>query len=171
MKLNTKNKFLIVSIIVMTFVVYKFALSKTIAEATANENLKTTIQTKRAVLKEKTILEKQNVVYDSVLKNHNVASSSLQNQLLNVLTDKSKELDVKLLAFNEPHKISKDQSTTKTYMFTLEGGFVNLLNILHALESNYSFGETSHVAFKRVKDLRTKAESLEVTCFITVKEF
>ena len=52
-----------------------------------------------------------------------------------------------MIRFLEPHTITKNDLTIKTYEFTLEGEYNNINELIHQLEQQTKFGEIVNLHF------------------------
>ncbi|MBW4970784.1 hypothetical protein KZY98_09970 [Croceibacter atlanticus] len=171
MKLNRKSIFLIITFAFSIVIVYKFALSTTISERTLYESLEKKSDLNTNNTRQALFLDKKIKILDSILLEHNIASGSVQNQILDILTNTSDSLNFNLLSFSEPHKVTSEYGTITTYRFELEGQFTTLLKVLNYLETKYSIGSITHISFEKKKNYKTRDEQLQVSCFLEVQDF
>ncbi|RED26122.1 hypothetical protein BD847_0028 [Flavobacterium cutihirudinis] len=163
MKLDKRNKGLLLGFLVLLYISYSFAISNTIdyyseykskqQEITADHNLpKLTAQ---LIQKEKQL--------DQVLSKYDAnISESFQTDLLKQLTTYSTNYHLKIVDFQEPHIISQKGISTTSYMFSLEGSFNNSLIVLNKLENSPSLGVIKHLNFVKKKNYNTNINQLSV---------
>ncbi|WP_108804567.1 hypothetical protein [Aquimarina sp. Aq107] len=154
---KNKNIVLIIGLLLVLFIAYRYGFAKTFAihkEVTKLENQKKIYESAPTQLVALANKEKQ---LDEILKNNNVEGNSLQNNILKVLNTLSSDSNFKIINFEKPHKyIDEDsQKTTTTYNFTLQGDYKSLIHVVYALEQNYSFGNILSVNFEKKKNFRT----------------
>jgi hypothetical protein len=81
---------------------------------------------------------------DSLLEKRNLKSRSIENNLIQVLSETTKKNQTTLTHFNPPHVVSTDNGVLKTYHFELRGDFIGLLKTLYYIETQSGFGQISH---------------------------
>ncbi len=168
--LDTRNKLLLGGLVLMLILSYHFAIKKTLTlrkEFLASQNqqrLATGIpeQLQKTTKKEKEI--------DSKLEALNLGTSSLQNDLIKFLNQASMDNKVKIIELGAPHTFDTGNTVTKTYTLNLEGGFNDVLQVIHTLEHNGGFGAVSHFTFEKHKNYRNGKSRLEATVFLEVVE-
>jgi hypothetical protein len=114
-------------------------------------------------------LKGQEMYLDSIIARNRIENNSLQNSLLKILNEHSKEMSYKIISFKEPHvQISESgQSKITSFQFVLEGEYKNLEEILYKLETDYSFGSLANIAFERKQDYRLNRIFLQ--CSVVVQ--
>ncbi|MBW1296610.1 hypothetical protein [Aquimarina litoralis] len=165
---KNKNIILIIGLLLVTFIAYRYSISKTI---TVNHQVSTLEKQKDAYESAPTQLaalsnkEKQ---LDEILKKNNVEGNSLQNNLLKTLNTLSSTSNFTIIAFEEPHvyKDEGSQKTSTTYNFTLQGEYTSLIKVIYALEQTYSFGNIIHSNFEKKKNFRTGKSYLQCTVLL-----
>lgn len=169
MKQSNKNLLLIVGFIVILGIAYQYSFSKTIQVKEELEDLQLQVYKNSYSLDKQAILEKKENYLDSIIIKNRLGGSSLQNNLLKVLNDFSRDLSYRIISFKEPHvQQSKDGTGTVTsFQFVLEGEYKDLEEILYKLEKDYSFGSFSHINFERKKNYRLNKNFLQ--CSVVVQ--
>ena len=170
MKLDKKNRLLLLGFVMMSLLCYRFAIKKTRAaygrhmENTGAERVEGNVREKVAFLYDKESL------LDDRLRAFNVDGLSVQQGLLKFLNREAGENRVKVIDFNAPHRFEgelRDQEL-QTFIFTLEGGYTGILKTVNALENNGSFGSVGHIHLKKNKDYRTKRTYLRAEVFLAL---
>lgn len=167
MKLNNKNKLLIVGFLLVLYICYHFAISNTInyykeyqnkqEEITADSNMPKLVG--QLIQKEKQL--------DQVLANYDIAvSESFQNDLLKQLTSYSENYQLKIVDFQQPHVVSQKGFTTTSYIFSLEGTFNGCLALLNKIENSPSLGNVKHLNFIKTRNFKTNTDQLTVEVII-----
>ncbi len=163
MKLNKKNKLLIIGFFVVLYICYSFAISNTINYYTEYKNKEQEIAqdsdmpkiVAQLVLKEKQL--------DQILANYDVnISESFQNDLLKQLTSYSDSYHLKIVDFKEPHIISQKGFTVTSYTFSLEGSFNGCLSVLNKVENNPMLGNIKHLNFIKKRNYKMNTDQLFV---------
>lgn len=165
---KNKNILLVIGLLLMLFVAYRYGFAKTFAvrkEVAALENQKQAYEAAPAQLAKLSNKEKQ---LNEILKKNNVEGNSLQNNILKTLHTLSNNGGFDIIAFEEPHIYQDEasQKTTTTYDFTIQGGYKSLIEVLYALEQKYSFGNVIHTNFEKKKNFRTGKRYLQCTVLL-----
>lgn len=170
MKLDNRNKLLLAGFLLILFLSYHLAFKNTLAlrkEYIANidkQNLSTDIPQELELWAKK---EKQ---LDLQLKKLNLSDSFIQNNLLRFLNRYSEANEIKIVEFRVPHVFQDTDAAYKTYIFSLEGSYGKMLQIIHALEQSKDFGIVSHVAFEKKQNYRRNRAYLQALVFLKYVE-
>ncbi|WP_103069709.1 hypothetical protein [Aquimarina sediminis] len=163
MEQKTKNIVLIVGLLCVLFVAYRFGFAKTFAIHSEVSKLEYEKEKYLAAPMQLAALTKKEQQLEAILAKNNVEGSSLQHNLLKTLNTLSNTSKIKVIAFEEPH-IYDDEATkeeTTTYDFVLQGDYKALIEVIYALEQQYSFGNIVQVHFEKKKNFRTGATYLQ----------
>ncbi|WP_264536555.1 general secretion pathway protein [Flavobacterium sp. N1736] len=163
MKLNRKNKLLLLGFALVLYVCYSFAISNTInyykeyktkqEEIAADSNMPKLVG--QLIQKEKQL--------DQVLSKYDVnISESFQNDLLKQLTAYSDSYKLKIVDFQEPHSVAQKGFTVTSYIFSLEGSFNGCLALLNKVENNPALGTIKHLNFIKKRNYKTNTDQLFV---------
>ncbi len=160
---KNKNIILIVSLILIACIAYRYSVAKTIAivgEVKKLEHKKKVYQSAPAQLA--TLINKEKKL-NEILKKNNVEGNSVQNNLLKTLNKLSEDIGFMIIAFEEPHSFTDKttQKITTTYNFNIQGDYKSFIKVLHALEQKYSYGNVIHVNFEKKKNFRTRKQFLQ----------
>jgi len=158
-KIN-KNSFLILGLIVVLFLCYKFAISNTLELRREYKRLADQEKLANTDSKQLPILLRKNMHYDSILNKMNLGNTSVENNLLRIINLHAEKEGVKVMDFNEPHIATGDNNTLSTIEFFLEGGFSQQLKIIYAIEQKNSFGDIIHVNFQKKRNYSKKRTQL-----------
>lgn len=163
MKLNKKNKLLVIGFVLILYVSYSFAISNTITYY------------KEYKEKEEQIADDSNMPHlvgqlirkekqlDQVLAHYEInRSDSFQNDLLKQLSSYSNTYNLKITDFQEPHIATQKGFTVTSYLFTLEGSFNGSLALLNQMENNPALGAVKHLNFTKRKNYKTNTNQLFV---------
>lgn len=152
---KTKNILLLVGFVLVLFVCYKLAISKTLTIKSEYNTLKKEELHFKNTPKQLSLLKQKQRYYDSLLVTYKLDGSSIQNNLLKVMTTFADEHNLKVISFLEPHIIVQNDLTVKTYEFVLEGDYNATLQLIHQLEQQTKFGEIISLDFEKKKNFRT----------------
>jgi Tfp pilus assembly protein PilO len=163
---KNKNILLLFGFFLVLIVCYKLALSKTFEQRDKYENLQQEVILFKNAPLQLTNLKQKNVYFDSILTKNKLAGSSIQNNLLKVLNANAAANSLEIINFLEPHIFEKNELKIKTYEFTVEGAYANIINLIYQLEQKTRFGEIIHVSFEKKKNFRTGTSYLQARILI-----
>ncbi|MFC5048369.1 hypothetical protein ACFSTE_13530 [Aquimarina hainanensis] len=163
MKQKTKNIVLIAVLLCILFVAYRFSIAKTFAIHSEVSKLEYEKEKYLAAPIQLAALKKKEQQLEAILRKNNLKGSSLQHNLLKTLNSLSNMSEIKVIAFEEPHiyddEVTKEEITT--YDFILQGDYKALIEVIYALEQQYSFGNIVQVHFEKKKNFRTGVTYLQ----------
>ena len=166
MNSQQKNIGLLVGFLVSVFIAYHFAIKQTIEAKKRNVVLlKEKDLVDNAVTKIEYLHQKNNNLSSLLTSNNISIKSSFQQMLLEKITKFSKEKNITIIAFNQPHKIENNQTEIETYSFELKGNFVSLLKLINYVE-HQQLGELISVNFEKKKNYKTNRNYLTSTIFL-----
>ncbi|MFV5701710.1 hypothetical protein ACM55F_07535 [Flavobacterium sp. XS2P12] len=163
MKLNRKNKMLLLGFLLALYICYTFAISNTITyyKEYHSKNAMITDNTGSPKLAYQ-LLQKEKQL-DLLLSGYNItASESFQNDLLKQLNTYSDSYHLKIIDFKESHVIVEKGFVTTSYIFSLEGSFNGCLALLNKVENNPSLGSIKHLNFTKKRNYKTNMDQLFV---------
>ncbi|WP_298537778.1 hypothetical protein [uncultured Algibacter sp.] len=162
--MNKKNKNIVLIIVFFIILVlcYNLAISNTLNLKKSYESLKQEEISFKNTPKQLSLLKQKQKYYDSLLNKYHIHGNSIQNNLLKGLNTFSKKHDLKVIEFKQPHSFKNDDLTIKTYSFTIEGNYNNLLNLIYTLEQRTKFGEIINLHFERKKNFRLGKNYLQM---------
>lgn len=166
MKLNRKNKFLVLGIVVISLLGYFLAVKKTLLLQEEYHTLSQRDKLVQNLGMRFSILSKKEKNLDSQLSELNLGASSQQNHLLGVLNKLGVDNGTKIIEFKAPHTIQINNTVSKTHMFTLEGSYNSILRVIHYLEKYGGFGSVSHLNLEKKKDYRNGRLRLQARVFL-----
>ncbi len=163
MEQKTKNILLIAGLLCVLFLAYQYGFAKTFALRNKVTKLEKEKDKYLAAPMQLAALTKKKQQLDAVLAKNNVEGNSVQQNLLKTLNMLSNTSNIKIIAFEEPHVITNEVTNkgTTTYDFILQGDYKALIQIIYAVEQQYSFGNIAQVKFEKKKNFRTGARYLQ----------
>lgn len=171
MKLNKKNKLLLLSFLLVLYICYSFAISNTIGyykeykskqEVLFNDN--------NLPLLVNQLIHKEKQLDQVLLQSESNSTSSFQNDLLKKLTTYSESYNLKIVNFQEPHNATEKGVIISSYVFSLEGSFNGCLAVLNKVENNPSLGTIKHLNFIKKKNYKTNTDQLFVEIIMQKNE-
>ncbi|TSE06683.1 hypothetical protein [Aquimarina algiphila] len=163
MQQKTKNILLIVGLFCMLLIAYQYGFAKTFTLRSEVAKLEHEKDKYLAAPMQLAALTKKKQQLDAVLAKNNVEGNSVQQNLLKTLNTLSNTSNIKIIAFEEPHVFTNETTNegTTTYDFILQGDYKALIQVIYALEQQYSFGNIAQVKFEKKKNFRTGARYLQ----------
>ncbi|MFV0573284.1 MAG: hypothetical protein ACK5M1_12780 [Xanthomarina gelatinilytica] len=152
---KTKNVWLVIGFIIALLLCFRFAISNTLEQKEAYTKLKKQELLFKNTPKQMSLLKQKQIYFDSILTKYQLDGSSIQNNLLKTLNTFSETSNIRVISFLEPHIISKNDLTIKTYEFVLEGTYNDILKLIHKLEQQTKYGEIISLHFEKKKNFRT----------------
>ena len=163
MKLNRKNKLLLVGFALALYISYSFAISNTILYYKDYQSKKESITTTSFSGELRNQLLQKETELNKLLSQYNVNSSvSFQNSLLKQLNVYSSKYHLKIIDFKEPHIVTEKNTTTSSYVFSLQGSFNGSVALTNMIESNPTLGSIKHVHFAKKRNYKSNLDELTV---------
>ncbi|WP_417940952.1 hypothetical protein [Flavobacterium sp. RS13.1] len=167
MKLNNKNKLLIVGFLVVLYICYSFAISNTINYYKEYKNKQEEITADSNMPKLAGQLMQKEKQLDQVLADYDIdVSASFQNDLLKQLTSYSENYQLKIVDFQQPHVVSQKGFSTTSYIFSLEGSFNGCLTLINKIENTAALGNIKYLNFIKTKNFKTNTDQLTVEVIV-----
>ena len=166
MKLNRKNKLLLLGLILTLYFCYSFAIEKTLDYYRKYKNQKELIDNtnnKPKLLANLLLKEKE---IDQWLSKNDYMSTSFQNELLKHLNNYGSIHNLKIVDFKEPHKIIENNTEINSYSFSVDGSFNNVLGLINTIENNPSLGFIKHMSAEKKINYKTNGEYIITTVII-----
>lgn len=163
MKLNRKNKLLLLGFVLILYICYSFAISNTLMYYNEYKKKEQQIINDSNLPNLANQLIQKEKQLDQVLDLNEInVSDSFQNDLLKQLSSYSNNYHLKITDFQEPHSINQKGFITTSYIFSLEGSFNGCLALLNQIENNPKLGAIKHLSFIRKKNYKTNTDQLFV---------
>lgn len=161
MSLKQKNIALLIGLLLLFWLSYRFSFSKAVNTKNKYHQLKLDEALFKNIPDKIFKLNQENVYLDSLLTKHQISSeSSFQNNLLQNISFFAKENDLQIISFNEPHLFSKDGGTLNTYSFSIKGNYTSINKLIYNLEQKNKFGRILSVKFEKKRNFRTNRRFL-----------
>lgn len=163
MKLDKRNKLLVIGFCIVLYICYSFAISNTVQYYSEYKNKQEEIAADSDMPNLVAQLVHKEKQLDQILANYDVKiSESFQNDLLKQLTSYSDSYHLKIVDFKEPHINSQKGFNTTSYTFSLEGSFNGCLALLNKVENNPMLGNIKHLNFVKKRNYKTNTDQLFV---------
>lgn len=154
MNSKQKNIILFVGFIAVLYICHVLAVSKTLEQKEQYNTLSKEVVLSKNAPKQLSLLKQKEIYHDSLLNKYQLDGSSIQNNLLKVINSYADANTLKVVSFLEPHIISQNDLTIKTYDFTLEGNYNDIIKLIYQLEQQTKFGEIINLHFEKKKNFR-----------------
>jgi hypothetical protein len=163
MRLNRKNKLLLLGFLMCLIICYVFAISNTITyykEYYSQKELLTDDDSNTKLVQQLQQKEKQ---LDLLLLKYDISTSEFfQNDLLKQLNSYSDIYNLKITDFKEPHILSEKEFVATSYIFSLEGSFNGCLALISEIENNPTLGSIKHLNFTKKRNYKNNVDQLFV---------
>lgn len=167
MKQSTKNVVLVAGFFLVLLVAYQYSFSKTFEVKRELHNVKKQVEQSSESLQNLNFLKEKEAHLNSFISDNRFGNNtSLQNDLLKILNDNAGEKSFKIINFKEPHIQKNKNATITSFLFSLEGEYFSIQEVLYKLEKDYSFGSLSHISFERKKDYRLNRNYLQCSVLV-----
>lgn len=161
MTLKQKNITLVIGLLLLFWLGYRFSFSKAINTKNKYHQLKQDEVLFKNIPDKIFKLNQENVYLDSLLTKHQISSErSFQNNLLQNISAFSKDNDLQVISFEEPHLFSKEGGILNTYSFSVKGNYTSINKLIYNLEQKNKFGKILSVNFEKNKNFRTNKNYL-----------
>ena len=169
MKLNSKNKILVISSILFLIIAYKLSISKTYFYYSENRKIIEKLTDFENEKKQLSYLYSKNKTLDAILKNNKTSDSvtNYQNYLLKTVSELCSSNNVKIIQFEEPEIVNTESGEISHYKFTLEGNFNNTIAFLNQFETKSYIGNILH--FSTEKKVIHKDNSRKIVSKIIIE--
>jgi len=161
-----KNKWLVVGLILFAFFSYKMAFQNTISVYSDVQKLEAQLRLAQDAPQKVNQLRQQMMSIDHVLGTSQRADTNVQQQLLGIVTDYCQKRDVVLREFPKTIQKTQEDYLVETNIFTVEGDFIKLLELVYLLEQKSRIGKIASVNFLSKKDFKTKSLALTATIYL-----
>ena len=162
-----KNIALLLGFVLFLWLAHQLSFSKTIKLKKQYASL-----TKDALLfknssQKLSRLQQESRYYDSILKSKHIATDrSFQNNLLSTINSFADSTNIKVVSFQHPHVFEQDDAEILTYSFTLQGSFIEVIQLIYQLEQRFKLGKVISVNYLKKRDYRKRSDYLECTILL-----
>ncbi|PCJ87274.1 MAG: hypothetical protein COA57_04910 [Flavobacteriales bacterium] len=161
-----RNIALAISTVLLSLMAYYMAIKNTVELAIqCNELEKETALAANAPQKI-AVLKQQLKAIESKLGESGEFGGDMQQALLEKVSHYCSKNNLILKEFPKPVATEGRGYVVETTIFTVEGGFTKLLQLIYELEQKHRVGKVAAVHFQTEKDLRTKTLSLSASVYL-----
>ncbi|MCK4661794.1 MAG: hypothetical protein KAT68_02930 [Bacteroidales bacterium] len=167
-KLTYKNKFvlLIAGFFIFLFIVYSFAIKKTINTKKQNKEIEKQLIIINDAPAKIADYELQLKKIENIIGEKIILGQDVHELLLERVSKYCQDNRLILRELPMVHKFNQNDYTIETSVVVIEGTYLKLLKLLFALETEKIFGKITSANFKSYKDFKTRKIRLTLTIYI-----
>lgn len=161
-----KNQVLLIAALLMVYLIYAFAIKKTIAaykEYTTSESQMELAINAPAMAAQ---LEKQLLQINLRMGDQNRNGQNTEQALLELTTNYCQKHHAVLREFPETTVVKQGDLFIETNLFVVEGDFASLINLVYLLEQKNKLGKIASVRYSLKKDFKTKEMALTAAIYL-----
>jgi hypothetical protein len=160
-----KNRALVIITVLSAVLIYEAALKKTIVAYSSCKSLELQVQDANDAPKKMNELQIKNARMDMLLGNGG-KYLDVQESILGIVTNYCHENTLVLEEFPTPMIEKNNGIVIETNVFTIEGGFNKLLNLIYLFEQKYKIGKVVSVIYQVKKENSSSSTKLNVTIYL-----
>lgn len=161
-----KLKLLLASGVLFFILAYNLAFTETIAAYKEYQKLKEQLVLASDAPRQNQILEQKLQVFDKNINSNQESENNVQDKLLETVTAFCLERNIVLREFPRTEQVVENDFIVETNIFSVEGDFVKLVQLIYNLEQKVKLGKVASVLYHTKKDLKNKRLNLIATIYI-----
>ena len=161
-----KNQLLIVVSVLALYLIYAFAVKKTIAIYSEYNTAENQIELAANAPAMAAQLESQLLQMDSKIGKQNINGQNTEQALLELITNYCQNNHAVLREFPETTIAKQGDLFIETNLFVVEGEFASLINLVYILEQKTKLGKIASVRYQLKKDFKTKDKTLTAAIYL-----
>jgi len=161
-----KNMLLLALSVVVGFVAWSIAIAPTAELASACGELEAQAAQAGMASEQKRTMEKELAQLNAVIGQSEGQETEVQQRLLETVTSYCKDRNTSLERFLEPHQFQETEYLVSTNTVTVQGDFVQLLELVHQLEQEFGAARLAAVDYHTKKNQRTRKTYLYATLYL-----
>ncbi len=161
-----KNKLLLVGTLVAIYLIYVFAIRKTLDVFQEYKNLQSKIELVKNAPVMAAQLEKQLLQIDSKIGSDNSSGLKTEQALLEIVSNYCKSSNAVLREFPASTVFEQGNLSVETNKFVVEGDFATILQLVYLLEQKNKMGKVASVRYQYKKDMITRDMALTATVYL-----
>lgn len=163
---RNKNKYLLGVFLLGIFLIYFLSIKNTLQYKTECSELEERLSTASGAEGKIVGLQAKLKEFDNIIMQEEDTALTSQQQLLGIVTDYCQSNQTVLRDFPQSKINRENEFVVETNVFTLEGRFLKILDLIYQFEQKQRIGKVASVDFKSVKDIRTKSLTLNAAIYI-----
>ncbi len=161
MNIRQKNKWLIIGTVAFLILGYYVSIGETLSLRSNYQHLKSQEALFDNIPLRLSQLVRKEHYYDSLLVHHQITETSVQNNLLKVIDRYAEDHPIRVVSFDQAHKLESRDRSISSYVFRVDGDFKSILGLAYQLEQRNKFGMIASLEFEKQRNFRTGKTSLE----------
>ena len=161
-----KNLFLLAATLIFALLSYSLAVKKTFILNAECKVLESQLMQASSAPKKIINLEKKMSMIDNLIGNTNQTNDPAQKTLLGIVSAYCQKNNIILKEFPKALSSRENELLIETNVFTIQGDFIKLLNLVYQLEQKNKIGKLASLKFQRKKDNETKNTTLLATVYL-----
>ena len=161
-----KNKLIIIVAVLALYLIYAFAIKKTMASHSEYTKAESQIELAVSAPLMAAQLEKQLLQMDSKIGKQNKNGQNTEQALLELITNYCQNNHSVLREFPETTVAQQGNLFIETNLFVVEGDFSSLINLVYLLEQKNKLGKIASVRYQLKKDFKTKEMALTAIIYL-----
>jgi len=160
-----KNALLIVFAVLLIFLIYSFAIKRTIQSYSDYQDLKDKVELASSAFSSVDYFKKEIKKMDVKM---NITTNQIYSEdiLLDIVSNYCQRNNLVLREFPQSTTCTNGNIIIETNYFVVEGGFNALLKLIYLLEQKMKFGKVASVHYQYKRDMKTKEMALTSAIYI-----
>ncbi len=163
---KNKNRVMLVLAVALLYLVYKLAVSKTVKVYNDFAYLKSQVILSKNIDTKLDDLSKQLNAVEGIFKSSITSGNNSQEKILETVTNYCKQKPVLLKEFPKSMMKETNGYLVELNYFTVEGDYINLLNLVYTMEQQIKVGKVASVKFNLKENQQTKQHELTATIYV-----
>lgn len=161
-----KNQLLIIVSVLALYLIYAFAVKKTIEIYSEYTKAEKQIELAANAPAMAARLESQLLQMNSKIGKQNINGQNTEQALLELITNYCQNNHAVLREFPETTIAKQGDMFIETNLFVVEGEFASLINLVYILEQKNRLGKIASVRYQLKKDFKTKEMTLTAAIYL-----
>lgn len=161
-----KNQLLLVVAVFTLYLIYVFAIKKTITSYNEFNKAESQIELAANAPLMAAQLEKKLLQMDSKIGKQNINGQNTEQALLELITNYCQNNHAILREFPETTVAQQGNLFIETNLFVVEGDFASLITLVYLLEQKNKLGKIASVRYQLKKDFKTKEMALTAAIYL-----
>lgn len=157
---------MLVLAIALLYLVYKLAISKTVKVYEDFNYLKRQVILSKDIDTKLDDLSKQLNAVEAIFKGSITSGNNSQEKILETVTNYCKQKPLLLKEFPKSLIRESNGYLVELNYFTVEGDYINLLNLVYTMEQKIKVGKVASVKFNVKENQKTKKDELTAIIYI-----
>jgi hypothetical protein len=161
-----KNKLLLFGAVLLLLLIYFLSIKKTMTTASACKEMENKIAEAQDMPVKVAELHKRIAYIDALLATRQDTTVKTQDLILSLVTNYNQTHGTVLKEFPKTNLAKENDFLIETNVFTAQGEFSNLLDLVYLIEQKQKIGKIASVDFLLKKDNQNHTTNLLATLFV-----